>query len=92
MDLSQVIELFESKHSAELADRHAQSITLMCEEMKYEYKERGFYFREMDQIQCVLSHIHAGLTKGKVSQFIQFFELFKSQKTPFFLYLLNSCN
>jgi len=26
MDLDQVIELFESKHTADMADRHAESI------------------------------------------------------------------
>ena len=67
MDLGKVIELFESKHSADLADRHAQSIILLCEEMNNELARSGFYFREMDQITRVLQLIHQGLSKGKVS-------------------------
>ena len=36
MDLDQVIELFESKHTADMADRHAESIEQLCMEMNNE--------------------------------------------------------
>jgi succinate dehydrogenase flavin-adding protein (antitoxin of CptAB toxin-antitoxin module) len=36
MDLDQIIALFESKHTRGLADRHAQSIIQLCQQMDNE--------------------------------------------------------
>lgn len=36
MDLDQVIELFTAKHTCELADRHAESIITLCDQMDNE--------------------------------------------------------
>ena len=33
MDLAKVIHLFESKHTANLSDRHASGIIQLCKEM-----------------------------------------------------------
>ena len=50
MDLDQVIELFESKHTADLADRHAQSIQQLCSEMNNELAQEGFFYKELDRV------------------------------------------
>ena len=67
MDLDQVIELFESKHTADLADRHAQSIEQLCSEMNNELSRTGFYYKELSKVAEVLQLIHEGLKNNKVS-------------------------
>lgn len=48
MNLQLVIELFESKHTAELSDRHAQSIVMLCKQMKSDPTKKGFLYKELD--------------------------------------------
>ena len=50
MDLEQIIELFESKHTSDLADRHAQSIQQLCSEMNNELAQEGFFYKELDLV------------------------------------------
>ena len=61
MDLDQVIELFESKHTADLADRHAQSIQQLCSEMNNELAQDGFFYKELDKVTQVLRLVLNGL-------------------------------
>ena len=42
-----MIHLFESKHTANLSDRHAAAIIQLCKEMVNEDQKRGFYFRDL---------------------------------------------
>ena len=67
MDLDQVIELFREKHTADLADRHAQSIQQLCSEMNNELAREGFYFCDLDKVTEVLRLILDGLSNQKVS-------------------------
>ena len=63
MDLDQVIELFTAKHTCELADRHAQSIIALCEQMDNEICQEGFYYQDLDKVAKVLALINEGMTK-----------------------------
>ena len=67
MDLQQVIELFKSNYTADLSDRHAQSIMQLCSEMNNELAKTGFYYKELDQVAEVLQLIYEGLGNDKVS-------------------------
>ena len=62
-----MIELFESKHTADLADRHAQSIQQLCSEMNNELAQEGFFYEELDKVCQVLRLILNGLNNEKVS-------------------------
>ena len=44
MDLDQIIELFDSKHTKNLSDRHAQSIIQICRQMDNELCQEGFMY------------------------------------------------
>ena len=57
MDLSKVIHLFESKHTASLSDRHAAGIIQLSKDMvsdDSDSKPQGFYYRELPQVAKVL--------------------------------------
>lgn len=54
MDLSKVIHLFESKHTANLSDRHAAGIIQLCKEMVNEDQRKGFYYKDLPQVARVL--------------------------------------
>ena len=43
-----MIELFESNYTADLSDRHAQSIMQLCSEMNNELAKTGFFYCELD--------------------------------------------
>jgi succinate dehydrogenase flavin-adding protein (antitoxin of CptAB toxin-antitoxin module) len=62
MDLDQVIELFTAKHTCELADRHAQSIIALCEQMDNDICQEGFYYQDLDKVAKVLALINEGMT------------------------------
>jgi len=47
MNLSKLIHLFESKHTANLSDRHASGIIQLCKEMVNEDRKQGFCYREL---------------------------------------------
>jgi hypothetical protein len=47
MDLSKVIHLFESKHTASLSDRHAAGIIQLCKDMVNDEQRRGFYYKDL---------------------------------------------
>ena len=63
MNIKQVIELFESKHTADLADRHAQSINQLCAEMRS--SDQGFFFKKLDRVDQLLRLILQGLQNNK---------------------------
>lgn len=54
MDLAKVIHLFESKHTANLSDRHAAGIIQLCKEMVNDDSKRGFYYKDLPQVAKVL--------------------------------------
>lgn len=66
MNLEQVISLFESKHTAALSDRHAQTIILLCKQMLSEQK-KGFYYKELNKVARVIELINQSLCNNKVS-------------------------
>ena len=66
MDLTKIIDLFESKHTAGLADRQATAIIQLCKSMVNEESQTGFFYRELPQLARVLELIHDRLTKRKV--------------------------
>ncbi len=66
MSLDQVIELFSDKHTCDLADRHAQSILALCEEMNNEISQEGFYYHDLDKVAQVLELIFKGLEDRRV--------------------------
>jgi succinate dehydrogenase flavin-adding protein (antitoxin of CptAB toxin-antitoxin module) len=67
MELDQVIELFTAKHTCELADRHAQSILTLCEQMDNELCQEGFYYNDLEKVAHVLELICEGITNCRVS-------------------------
>lgn len=67
MDLAKIIDLFESKHTAGLADRQATAIILLCKEMVNEEQQKGFFYRELPQVARVLELIHERLMSKNVS-------------------------
>lgn len=66
MDLDAIIDLFENKHTAQLSDRHTQSIILMCAAQTDELK-KGFYFKDLHKVAQVVALILSGLQRAKVS-------------------------
>ena len=50
MNLDKVIELFSDKHTCDLADRHAQSILALCDQMNNEITQEGFYYHDLDKV------------------------------------------
>ena len=75
MDLLKVIDLFESKHTAGLADRQATAIIQLCKGMVNEESQAGFFYRELPQLARVLELIHDRLSKCQVSIFGSYFIL-----------------
>ena len=73
LDLNKVINLFEQKHTAGLADRQATAITQLCKAMVNEDQQRGFVFRELPQVARVLELISGRLADRNVS-YILFLE------------------
>ena len=67
MDLEQIIELFESKHTKNLSDRHAQSIIQLCRQMDNETGAIGFHYSQLEKVARVFGLIHQGITQEKVS-------------------------
>ena len=67
MDLIQIIDLFESKHTAMLADRQATAIIQLCKQMVNEEYQKGFYFKELPQVARILELIHERLHNKNVS-------------------------
>ncbi len=68
MDLKKVIHLFESKHTANLSDRHAAGIIQLCKEMVNEETKRGFFYKELPDVAKVLELCFKGIQHGKVSK------------------------
>jgi succinate dehydrogenase flavin-adding protein (antitoxin of CptAB toxin-antitoxin module) len=66
MDLDKVIELFTAKHTCELADRHAQSILNLCDQMDNELNQEGFHFHDLDKVAFVLELICNGIADSRV--------------------------
>lgn len=69
MDLTKVIQLFESKHTAGLAERQASAITQLCKSMVNEESQKGFFYRELPQVGRVLDLIASRISMGHVSFF-----------------------
>lgn len=67
MDLDQVIDLFTAMHTRDLADRHAQSIQTLCEQMDNEIDQQGFYYEDLGKVAQVLDLICDGIQDGRVS-------------------------
>jgi hypothetical protein len=55
--------LFESKHTALLADRQAKSIIQLSKEMVNDDQQIGFYYRQLPLVARVLELIHDSLMK-----------------------------
>jgi hypothetical protein len=62
MDLDQVIDLFESKHTQKLSDRHAQVIIELCRQMDNEAGQTGFFYNQLDKVSRVLDLVFEGIT------------------------------
>ena len=62
--------MFESKHTANLSDRHAAGIIQLCKEMVNDDSKRGFYYKDLPQVAKVLDLSFLGIQNGKVSAFI----------------------
>ena len=67
MEISKVIDLFESKHTAGLSDRQASAIIQLCKQMVNDEQQVGFFYRELPQVARVLELIHDKLLKKNVS-------------------------
>lgn len=66
MDLTKVIHLFESKHTSNLADRHAAGIIQLCKDMVNDEQSKGFYYKDLPQVAKVLEHCFSSIQNGKV--------------------------
>jgi hypothetical protein len=67
MNLDTIIDLFTDKHTCDLADRHAQSIIALCEQMDNELNTQGFYFSDLDKVAQILELLFNGLQDRRVS-------------------------
>ena len=66
MNLYKIIEDFEAKHTCQLADRHAQNITLLCDQMDNDMHREGFYYRDLVEVARVLDLVFKNLCDNKV--------------------------
>jgi hypothetical protein len=75
MDLQKIIDLFESKHTAQLSDRHAAAINQLCSEKLGQQSTtnfatagtQGFTFRDLPEVARIIDHCFYGIQNGKVS-------------------------
>jgi hypothetical protein len=67
MDLNKVIEEFEAKHTCLLADRHAENVQQLCDQMLNELSQEGFYYKDLIEVARVLDLIYKGLSEQRVS-------------------------
>jgi hypothetical protein len=65
MDLQQIIALFTEIHTAELADRHAQSIIELCDQMNNELVQTGFFYKELSDVSSVINLAWEELVKSQ---------------------------
>jgi len=63
-ELKDIIQLFESRHTEQLSDRHAEAISQLC--IQYNASESAFYYRQLEELALILSLIHKSLVNGKV--------------------------
>jgi len=62
--LSEIIQVFESRHTEQLSDRHAEAITNFCKE--YRESKKSLYYRELEELAHVFELIYKSLANGKV--------------------------
>jgi hypothetical protein len=75
MDLSKIINLFESKHTAALSDRHAAAISQLCSEKlgggasvaDIDSSKAGFYYKDLPEVAKIVEYCFRGVQQGKVS-------------------------
>ena len=63
-NLSEIIQLFESRHTEQLSDRHAEAVLNFCK--LYKSPEKHLYYRELEELAHVLGLIHKSLASRKV--------------------------
>jgi len=63
-NLSEIIQLFESRHTEQLSDRHAEAIQNFCK--LYKSNNKSLFYRELEELAHVLGLIHKSLVNGKV--------------------------
>ena len=62
--LTEIIQLFESRHTEQLSDRHAEAILNFCK--LYKSTGKSLYYRELEELAHILGLIHKSLVNGKV--------------------------
>lgn len=63
-NLSEIIQLFESRHTEQLSDRHAEAIINFCKQ--YQASKTPLYYRELEELAHVFELIYKSLSSGKV--------------------------
>ena len=81
MDLSKIIHLFESKHTEALSDRHASAIMKLCRQ--YQSEGRGFFYKELDDVQHIFSLSFSSIQNGKTELVPAVIQLVELCKIPF---------
>lgn len=68
MDLFKIINLFESKHTAALSDRHAASIAQLCSEklgvasmQDLDAARNGFFYKDLPQVARIVDYCFHGI-------------------------------
>lgn len=67
-ELKEIIQLFESKHTEQLSDRHAEAILQLCQQ--YKTSGKAFCYRELEELALILNLVHKSLSNGKVCIFL----------------------
>ncbi len=64
-NLTEIIQLFESRHTEQLSDRHAEAILNFCK--LYKTVGKCLYYRELEELAHVFGLVHKSLVNGKVN-------------------------
>lgn len=62
--LTEIIQLFESRHTEQLTDRHAEAILHFSK--LYKTSGKVIYYKELEELAHVLGLVHKSLASGKV--------------------------
>ena len=64
--LDHIIQLFESRHTSELSDRHKGAIEKLCKEYNPEDEEDGFYYDELQRLAHIIHLSFTSILNQKV--------------------------
>ena len=79
--LTDIIQLFMSRHTEQLSDRHAEAIINFCK--LYSTSKKSLCYRELKELASIFKSIYDSLVLGKVELIPALLDLIDLCKTPF---------